>query len=253
MGRRGEKFMIRHATVWALILLLLAGCAAKRPVVYVDPSFDGKRIRQGTTAFWVPDNVDIKSIVQDFVRAFDGNPAVGVSFLRSMLIDYLTDVEQLLWEDMYGRGIVRLKFKFLNLAALADTTSVNRLINFNDNKYGIISLNVADPEALACLLENARVEYLILFQGLTVTRGASVTAPMEIPLPGGEDTIIGGGESKHANLVAQGFIWGRESQSLLWHGFIHGQHRIGTWRGFTRNTVKGIAEKFALDLVMALK
>ncbi len=159
--------MIRHATVWAFTLLLLAGCAAKRPVVYVDPSFDGKRIRQGTTAFWVPDNVDIKSVVQDFVRAFDGNPAVGVSFLRSMLIDYLTNVEQLLWEDTYGRGRVRLKF--LKLVALADTTSVNRLISFNENKYGIISLDVTDPEALARLLENTRVEYLILFQGLTVT------------------------------------------------------------------------------------
>jgi hypothetical protein len=218
-------------------------------VVFVDPSFDGKAVRQGHPSFLLPEEIDIQLVVQDFVRAFDGDPAAGESFLRACLVDYLTGAQPIPTGD---RGAARqTRLGFLDLASKVDTTGMAQLISFATDKYGVATLTVADPDHLARLLAQAQTDYVVLFHSISAQRGSSAMAPTAVPMAPGGTLYVGGGEAKFATLSSEAYIWSRATRSILWHGYISGTHPIES--KLTRNTVRGMAVRFALDVGAVLK
>ena len=75
---------------FALIIVLSASCATKRPIIFRDPSFKDYSVLENQCAFLLWDSINIRSMVQDFITAFDGDPASGESFIREFMVDCLT-------------------------------------------------------------------------------------------------------------------------------------------------------------------
>lgn len=236
----GGNPMVRKVSFLIVMFVVVCSCA-NRALVYVDPAFDGKAVQKGRTAFLVPQEIDIRPVVQDFVAAFDGNLEQGLEYARVALIDCLTG------ERMVQAGSRGARLHFFDFAVLADTVLVNTLIDFRKNEYGIASLEVHDPHALSQVLGSVNLDYLIIFCDLVITRETSET-------PGGwvyPLIMVGGGVGKYVHLSAQVFIWGRKTESLLWHGFVNGTTQI-MFR-FTKGTVRGITQTFAGDLLWVLR
>jgi hypothetical protein len=230
--------------VWCGVLLaaiLLVSCATqKRAVVYRDPALDSKQLREGRSAVLLAEEIDAGDVVQDLIAAFDGSPSAGVDYLRASLMEYLTGAEGL----RTSQHTVRLGFR--DLSATAASGRVLQLVKFVSDSYGVLGLEVNDPDALAQMLEVLDVDYLFFLQGLSLTRSSAENPPAAIAGPGRGITMVGGGTARFAQLSGQLLIWGRPSKALVWNGFVSGTHGINV--NLTRNTVAGVAHALALDI-----
>ncbi|MDP2983370.1 MAG: hypothetical protein Q8O92_08580 [Candidatus Latescibacter sp.] len=228
-----------------LILCIVSGCAAKRPIIFRDPSYSDYSVLKNRCAFLLWDSINIKSMVQDFISAFDGNPASGEAFIRSFLVDCLTGKEEMYdWQNG--------KYRRLNFSSL---DSIRTDLTLSQDAYGIATLTAASRESLSAKLASARVDYLIVIFGMTVTRGATASAmPMlgKQNFPGKGMTLVpGGAEQNFATMSAQVFVLRTATMGVVWNGFISGKWDIVN--NFTRNTAKGVTKEFARDLYSAIK
>ncbi len=248
--RTGTVSATRWLMVGLPLLLAVSGCSTKRPVVHVDPSFNGKDVREGRPAFLLPAQIDVQSVVQDFVRAFDGNPADGESFLRSCLASYLTGAEPIPRRDRGGMTR-RTCLGLVDLASETDTSGMAQLVSFATDRYGVGALTVSDPDHLAQLLEQVGSRYLVIFPHLVVQRSFTSVPIVTTAVPGRGVVSSGGGNASFAVLSSDAYVWSRDKRTVVWHGYVNGAHPIET--KLTRNTVNGMAVRFALDLAAVLK
>jgi hypothetical protein len=204
--RPQEADMIRCSPVILLLATLTIGCSSSRPAaIYADPSFEGKKLRDGTVAFLLSDEIDVHYVVPELLVAFEGKPASAIAYLKRSLTDYLTGEERL----PPGPGkYIGERLHLLDLRAMADSSLINRLVSLGVGETGEASFEVPQPAALASHLAGGKIDYLVVFQGMVLSKGTAVEA---------------GYTWERANLIAQVRIWERESESLVWHGFVRGE------------------------------
>jgi hypothetical protein len=237
---------MRHKRyLFVLIIVLSTSCATKRPIIFRDPSFKDYKVLTNRCAFIIWDSININSVVQDFISAFDGNPAIGESFIRAYLSDCLTGRQKVAISDQQN---------YLKLS-LFSLDSIKTDLTFSQDKYEIATLTVLNSDSLASIFSTSRADYLIVFYGLTVKRGAAAYGgPMagvqNFPIQG-MTTVIGGGDVKFATISSQVFVIRTESMSVVWNGFVSGKCSIGL--NFTKNTAKGVVEGFVRDLWSVLR
>ncbi len=232
---------------FALIIVFSASCATKRPIIFRDPSFKDYSVLKNRCAFLLWDSINISSVVNDFISAFDGDPASGELFIRKFLVDCLTGRQKIYTPPSSTYRSKKLAFSSLD--------SIHTDLTLSQDTYGIATLTVVNRESLSSALADAQVEYLIVIYGLTVTRGAAAYAgPMagfqDFPVKG-MTTVPGGGDVKFATMSAQVFVLRKVSMSIVWNGFISGKWNIGY--NFTKNTAKGVTKAFVIDLCYALR
>jgi len=223
---------------YILIILLSASCATKRPIIFRDPSLKDYKVLKNRCGFLLCDSINISSVVQDFISAFDGDPASGESFIREFMGDCLTGKKRFNISKTSSRKL-----------ALFQLDNIHTDLTISQDAYGIAKLKVKNNESLSSPLAAAQVEHLIIIYGLTVKRGTGLAVGIQdFPVKG--TTLVPGG-SKLATMSAQVFVLRTESMLVVWNGFISGEWDIGY--NFTRNTVKGVTEAFVRDLCRALR
>ena len=233
-----------------IALVILSASCAKRPIIFRDPSFKDYKVLKNQCAFIIWESININSMVQDFITAFDGDPASGEAFIQSYLVDCLTDKEAIYYASgspvKYTKK--RLKFAVLPLDSKADMT-------LSQDKYEIATLTVTNRESLASVFATTQADHLIVIYGLTVTMGVAagggpIVGIQNVPVKG-MTLGGGGGGGEFVTMSAQVFVLRTESMSVIWNGFVSGKGNIG--RNFTRNTSKEVTRAFVLDLCRALK
>ena len=225
-------------------LLLLSACSTPRPVIFEADHFDGRAVGEGRTAYLLPMSVDLTETVQEFVTIFEGTPAKGEAFLLHCLDEFLSGNE--IAHDLNVGGRPRYGTRLTNLGGIPDPPDFGSIFVTETDKYGITQLEVTDPEGLAATLKKAGFDHLVLLHGLRVTRQDE--DPTVGPV---ESAIMGGDDSKFATLFGQVIIWERSTQSIVWNGYVNGKHSL--YRNFTKNTVKGMASEFSMDLATVLR
>ena len=229
-----------------LVIVLSTSCSVKRPIIFSDPSFKDYKVLKNRCGFLLCDSINISSVVQDFISAFDGDPASGEAFIQAYLADCLTG-RQKIYVNLPSRRRFWLAFSLLD--------SIHTDLTISQDAYGVAKLKVKNNESLSSALAAAQVEHLIIIYGLTVKRAtAAYVEPMtgiqDFPVKG-TTLVPGGSVSKLATMSAQVFVLRTESMSVVWNGFISGKWNIGF--NFTRNTAKGVTEAFVIDLGLALR
>ena len=148
-------------------------------------------------------------------------------------------------------GPPRYKMSLTNLAGTPDFQNFGSMFVSETDKYGITQLEFTDPGGLAAYLEKAGIDHLVLCNNLLVSRQDEAQGVCALPGPGGTTTVMGGGNSKFSSLFGQVIIWDRATEAVVWNGYVQGKQPI--FRNFTKNTVKGMAEEFYIDLATVLR
>lgn len=122
----------------------------------------------------------------------------------------------------------------------------------SQDAYGIATLTIKRRESLASALTDVSADYLIVVYGMMVTRGATTSQPVLLPIKGAYDLPVlwGGGDTNFVTMSAQVFVIHTATMTVIWNGFIGGKHTIMS--KFTKNSAKGVAEAFVFDLYIAL-
>jgi len=228
--------MRRVVPVLVVTAIAIASCSS-RPVVFSAPWFDADEARKSNPAVLLPEDIDIQAMVPDFITAYDGDPGRGVREARSVLLDCLTG-ERI--SQLSSRGV---RLDFVDATSTLHEASLRALIGFESDKYGIRSLVVKDPGALAALLLEGGIEYLICFPEL-------VFAHQVLPTRGTGRGGISARGGKHVYLSGEAIVWSMERQDIAWHGIVSGHRRIHG--GASKGTIEGAIEAFAGDLYNAL-
>lgn len=236
---------------WILIFIagavLSASCAAKRPVIFRDPSFSDYSLLKKRSAFLLWSPININSVVQDYISAFTGNYESGRAFTQSALVDYLTGREK-----SYIRTAPPIQLNLIGLHSESSSDSIHTCMAISQDAYGVATLTITRRESLAASLAAAQVDYLIVVYGMMVTRGATTSQPVLLPIKGAYDlpVLLGGGTTNIFQMSAQVFVIHGARMTVIWNGFVSGKHEIIS--KFTKNSAKGVAESFMVNLYDAL-
>ena len=230
----------------ALVIVFSASCAPKRPIIFRDPSFKDYKVVKNRCGFLLWDSININSMVQDFIIAFDGDPASGESFIREHMVDCLTGRQKI--PTTSGN-----QFSEYFKLAFSSLDSVHTDLTLFQDKYGIAALTVVNHESLLSALAAAQIEYLIVIYGLTVKKGAAayagpVVGVQDFPVRG-MTLVPGGGDVEFATMSAQVLVLRTASMSVVWNGFVSGKGGII----YNRDTAKVVTEAFIRDLRRALR
>jgi len=241
---------VRIATLAAVVLCFISCSGSKRPVVYSHPRMSGKAVINGKTAFLLPDDIEIREVVQDYVAAFEGKPADGVEYTLEVLADCLKGNEDLPQPSKHGFATVRRSpFRMTDLGYEDIGRSVKRFFHFEKDKYGIASLKVTSPEELAEALEEADANFLLVFYDIRANR-ENTTRPTAV-YPGVSPSVIPGKQMDLIMMTAQAYVWDRSSRSLFWHGYVAGKCEID--KSVEKDRVRRLSQVFAQDLLEALE
>jgi hypothetical protein len=219
------------------------GCAARRAVLYSAPGFSQCGVLEKSTGFLVAQPIEIGTVVEDYVQAFDGDPKTGTSFTEGTLRSYLTGAA-----GFNSSSGAALRLELPDIEEYVPPDTIRKAFAFSKDEYGLLKLDVNGHSTLQGMLSSAGVRYLVIIGGLSIKRGSQTQAPVMVST-GGTSYLAGGGESRFARMEAQVFVWDVSSDAILWNGFVSGAQKIG-WN-FTKNTVKGAAQAFVRDLYEA--
>ena len=244
----------RTLVLFALAAFTLLGspASAKRAVIFRDPAYPSGGPLKSGAAFLLCDRIDIHTMVQDFVLGFDGDYAAGEAFTRSVLTDYLTGrrfTKPNTYSITSGTG---LHLNLIDLRAAVPNVDVGQDVAATTDSIGVTSIAVSRPDSLKAVLASAHANYLIVIHGLRATREERSGTNSFLPDPSGKFPAmsIGGGPRSFVNLTGQALVFRADSMTLIWNGFVTGQHEIGRFR---KSSAERVAEAFAEDLKLALE
>ena len=234
----------------ATSMLLASSASARRAVIFRDPGFSHEAPLNGG-AFVIWGRIDIQSMVQDFVLAFEGDYAAGEAYARSTLTDCLIGKRAIRAETNSITEGKTTHMNLIDLRATVPNVDVAQDLAATTDSLGVTQLAVSLPDSMNRVLTSAHAKYLIVIHGLRAMRGETDAAPIFLPRANGTGFFMSTAASQRfVSLTGQVFVYRADSMALIWNGFVAGQHEIGR---FKKSSVERLVEAFAQDLQSALK
>jgi hypothetical protein len=230
---------MKNLALCVLILGLGVVSCAKRPVVLVDPAFDGKSVRDGPAALVLADKVDVKDVVQELVANFQGDPETAVRLVRETLLGVLAGKEACLSMGEFGSTGGGL-FNFRGIDGAAWRDSLLACVQTTRDEYGVTRAATTDPQTLASLLSAHGFRHLVLMEQTTLGRGVSERG----------NVLTGSMVLDEVTLSSQVLIWSVQSKSWVYSGYVNGT-RSG--KKIDRGVIKDLVCFLGNDLYQALR
>ena len=222
--------MMKTLTAAIVVLALVAACASSSRNRWVDPSFSGKAVRDGATAFLIlPPPTEIPATglsipATHFPSAFSPEPiaVTGVegaqllAGLRASLPEYLTG--RTLSDDGFRDPALHLS----NLTEVVDSILSQQIAD--------VIAEVADSvrcEAIPLapdldeILAIHNLDHVILLGNMTLRRSAEWTPGGVYRLPDGSSGYTPPGELIQSKLECRAIVWSRIAARIVWDGTVH--------------------------------